>query len=176
MIRRSRAGLVAVAFMAVAVALTACTASPQGSPTSSGATATSAGSSKELPPLTEAYKKWQVDYTHCLRDNGVTIKDPTSDGVIDDSVSHDAAFNAASEKCGEVVGDPPPATEETAMGTEDIYQQQLETAQCLRANGRNVPDPKRGEAWQTDDGSRTPIPQSLWAKCDPWNPNYADGK
>lgn len=167
-ISRSRLA-VALAAPMLLLALAACSAtgSSTGSSSrkdhSSGSDTSSAPRSTSSAPTSSApgtYADWELDFTRCLRDQGIDIKDPDPVTGIDDSVSRDDAYLAASKLCGEKVGGPPTRTKSTA-DLKKMREKSLEIAKCLRDHGINVNDPGPDQALAIEGN----VPDSVMKAC-----------
>lgn len=89
--------------------------------------------------------EWQLDYSACMREQGIDMPDPTAGGAvqaIDPSKIDMAAFEAADTACVEELGAPPVPE---GPSEEEIREQQLELTKCLREQGIDIDDPKPGE-------------------------------
>ncbi|MBB6174770.1 hypothetical protein HNR23_004830 [Nocardiopsis mwathae] len=91
-----------------------------------------------------------VKFAQCMRDNGVDVPDPKGDGMMPalpvEGDDEDAVKNAL-EKCEDLMPMP-----EDDRPEEEIFQDNLEMAKCLRENGIDVEDPKKGEGLAIDLG------------------------
>ncbi|MGG7465171.1 hypothetical protein [Plantibacter sp. YIM 135347] len=108
---------------------------------------------------------WQVSFSACMRDEGIAdYPDPEPDGsmkagmALDDDAA--AAQDAAAEACLTKLGEPP-AGPSGELSAEEVKEQQLKTAKCLRDNGHEVEDPKEGQLMAIDSS----IPQDVIEKC-----------
>lgn len=115
-------------------------------------------------PTGEATEDQAVEFSQCMRENGIDVPDPDPDtGRVplptDGSIDIDSdEFQAAFETCQEFA---PFGDDEDGQDlAEDpaVQDALLEFAQCMRDNGVDVPDPAAGELFgalrgQTDDPS-----------------------
>jgi hypothetical protein len=119
-----------------------------------------AGSSDGATSDDEVTEQEMLDYTECLRDQGLDVADPQVDaegnvafgGLAggqgpqdmsqEDFAEFQEQFQAAQEVCG-----PPPGGGFAGTGGQDqseLEDQMLELANCLRDQGIDVPDPDFG--------------------------------
>lgn len=148
-----RSGLGIVALVAATLALAAC----GGSSSSSGAQVATldSGSSQSAAAntstsTTSSEKSTQdilLEFTQCMRENGVDVPDPTFDengqpqlGGANQAIDpSDPKFQAALQKCQSILqGIQQQFTPENQQALQDAA---LKYAKCMRANGVDVPDP-----------------------------------
>ncbi|MEO6088028.1 MAG: hypothetical protein ABIQ18_33445 [Umezawaea sp.] len=91
----------------------------------------------------ESFDEFQLAFSGCMREHGVNMPDPGSDGSIKiDGGGDPAAFESASNACREQLGTPPaPKGGGKQKTDEEFLADQLKTAKCLREHGVDVPDP-----------------------------------
>jgi len=96
------------------------------------------GAQSEEERLQEA----QLEFARCMRDNGVDVEDPGGDGAVA-ALEMDDETEKALEVCEEKVpmDEFQPSEEELA----EMHERDLELAECLRGEGMDVEDPKKGE-------------------------------
>lgn len=137
--RRSRFA-VAGALTAVLLALVTACASSNTAPDDNGETSGSADSVTSADPEQE-FEDWQLKFAECMRGEGVDMPDPSTDGTGQALPLGDEATEAAARTCHDSVG---PAPSVDGRSDQEIRDQDLEVAQCLRDAGYDVADP-RGE-------------------------------
>lgn len=147
-----RIAALAASIVVLAAALAGCSPADPAARTSTG--------TGSPPAATGSYAEWELDFTHCLREQGIAIDDPDPETGVDD-VPHDDAYLAAAETCAAQLGGPPAAA--GSGDDEGKYQAQLALAKCLRDHGVNVADPPRGQAIAIEGE----IPETAWAACEP---------
>lgn len=148
-----RTGLTGVAAAALLLAALAGCSAPTGEGTADVPSANGSG-------VTDAYPEWELDYTQCLRDNGIDIADPDPVKGVLEQPEHDDAYRAAAATCEQEVGGPP--TNANGYTDQELYDGMLEYAQCLRDNGVDIADPVRGEALIMPEGD---VPQEALDTC-----------
>jgi len=138
---RSRLGVAALGFAALLTLATACTAQDavqENSPSDS-----SSASSSDAPE--KDFLDWQLKFAECMRGEGIDMPDPSSDGMVSVTQPDDQeAFDAAVTLCQDQLGAPPAADNRS---DQEILDEQLKTAKCLRDAGYEVDDPQTGEAF-----------------------------
>lgn len=135
------------------LALTSCAGASQGgSPSTSTSSSPAAVADDQL-----------VEFTQCLRKNGVDVEDPKPGeelkdiaSGLDDSERNE--FRKASQKCKKYL--PDELTEQTPEP--DAL---LAWAKCMRKNGVDVPDPKNGEPDLTGVDRGSPEFQKAMETC-----------
>ncbi|MCD2442517.1 hypothetical protein LQ757_09545 [Agromyces sp. SYSU K20354] len=136
-IRTRRRGFAAalLAAVAVTVALAGCSATTPGA--GAGAeTGSSAGAGGELKSsdADAMFAEWNDKFQDCMKDKGFDL----SSGVLE---ADDAdALNEAANACYEKVGEPP--ADPDVPSNEEINEQMLAFAKCMREAGYDYPDPK----------------------------------
>ena len=82
-----------------------------------------------------------LDFAACMRDNGVDMPDPESDGGMTalPAMGEDDEFEAALEACEGLI-----PVDENAPSDEERFETDLRLAECLRENGIDVDDPEPG--------------------------------
>jgi hypothetical protein len=165
---------VAVASVAAAITLAACGSA--GSPSSNDGDVASLGSTTTAvgatTPSTESAdgstdpQQAMLDYTQCMRDNGIDLPDPqfssaSGGGVISkrvdagDAPAEDAPefdpdsqqFEDADAECQPLLRDAVGSREIDPEEQAEMREQMLAFAQCMRDHGVDFPDPEF-----TDDG------------------------
>ncbi|CAM3615059.1 hypothetical protein NOGI109294_05690 [Nocardiopsis gilva] len=90
-----------------------------------------------------------VKFAQCMRDNGVDVPDPKGEEgampALPRGGDEDDTVKKALEKCDDLMPMP-----EDDRSDEEIFQDNLEMANCLRDNGVDVEDPKKGEGLALD--------------------------
>jgi hypothetical protein len=132
--------ILAALFAVAALGLAACGGGEEEAPASSS----SSSSSSEDEQRREA----GVKFAQCMREQGVDIPDPGTDGrqriqIGPDSGISPDEFERASKECEEYRQQMMPELSEEEQ--EEFRQKALEWARCMRENGIDVPDPQVGE-------------------------------
>ncbi|MFW5415750.1 hypothetical protein J0910_03895 [Nocardiopsis sp. CNT-189] len=96
------------------------------------------GAESEEERLQEA----QLEFARCMRDNGVDMPDPGGDGSVA-ALQMDGKTEKALEACEEEV--PMDEFEPSEKELAEMHERDLELAECLRGEGIEVEDPKKGE-------------------------------
>jgi len=114
---------------------------------------------------TMSFTDWQLANAKCMRAQGVDFPDPSGDGSgqsISMNGSDAEAITAAAKKCHAKLG-PPPAlsASDKAANAAALQKQLVKAAQCYRASGIDVPDPKPGEGIKVPSDA----PSDVVAKC-----------
>lgn len=135
--RPSLGALIAVPLLALSLA--ACTPSGEEGTTPSGG---GGGSSSD----TSDSMAWELDFAACMRKQGLDYPDPEpgAGGIISfGSVDSDrAAWEAASEKCFDELGERPALSpQEQAAADKEFLAWAKKAAECYRENGYDMPDP-----------------------------------
>ncbi|MDA2803462.1 hypothetical protein [Nocardiopsis suaedae] len=81
-----------------------------------------------------------VEFAQCMRDNGIDVEDPKGDGMMPALPAGDGAVEKALEECEDLL---PSSDDERSE--EEVFQENLEMAECLREHGMDIEDPERGE-------------------------------
>lgn len=134
----SRLALLSLA-PALLLAVSACSAG-SGAPEPSGGTPSASPGS---------LADWQLSMAKCMREHGVDVADPSAGGLgttIDSRGLSEDQLTAASEACSAKLGTPPSLTEAEKKAQDEATQKMmLKIADCYRASGVDVPDPKPGQ-------------------------------
>lgn len=156
-ISAKRRGIVATLLAAVAltVVLAGCSASP--GPDERGTAGSSTGANGELKSGDEAaaYAEWSDKFNACMKDKGFDMSTP---GESTSGVDAEAIDNAAND-CFKVVGDPP--ADPNVPSADELNEQMLAFAKCMRAAGYDYPDPK------IDPNGGVAMSQAMPADWDP---------
>ena len=96
-----------------------------------------AGGTRE-PTMEEA----MVDFAACMRENGYDMPDPEGEGMIALPAvdPDDEELMAALEACEDII-----PVDENAPSEEELFQEGLLMAECMREEGFDMPDPERGQ-------------------------------
>jgi hypothetical protein len=84
-------------------------------------------------------------YTSCMRDQGIDMPDPQADGNMvlkaDSGIDPNSEeFKAAQEECGDIMDDA--MSKGGPQDNEEVQDQMLDFAACMRGQGIDFPDPK----------------------------------
>jgi hypothetical protein len=110
----------------------------------------------------ETFEDYQLAFTSCMRDQGVEMPDPNSNGSIQAQTGD--GFMEAAQVCQDELGEPPAAPDAgPSMSDEEQRAEWLEIAACFRDNGFEVPDPGPGESLTVPMDA----PQELFEECAP---------
>lgn len=94
----------------------------------------------------DSFEEYQLAFAACMRDKGIDMADPGDGGQ---SITQaDDAFMEAAEACQTELGTPPSresGSDNVGPSSEELREQHLEIAECLREHGVDVPDPAPGE-------------------------------
>ena len=125
-----RASAYALGAVAAGLLLTGC-----GAP--GGDTGGEASGTRE-PTMEEA----MVDFAACMRENGYDMPDPEGEGVIALPAvdPEDEELMAALEACEDII-----PVDENAPSEEEMFEQDLRIAECMREEGYDMPDPQQGQ-------------------------------
>lgn len=148
-VRRSRLAA-AIAAALLVVSLSACAA-----PGSGGSAQGSSG--KQEDPQ-KAFDEWQLRFAECMRGKGVDMPDPGKDGSTIAIPLDDDAFRTAMDSCMSALGQPPSVD---GKSDQEILDDQLKTAQCLRDAGYPAEDPVKGQAMALPGD----LPEDVMQKC-----------
>lgn len=136
--RTSRARAAALlAIPLLALSLAACSAPP---------TPETEGDATETDP-----KQWALDFAECMREQGIDMEDPGEGGAIGLGPEEETPERqAATQVCLEQVGPSPlgPGSSDGAAGgpsADEMREELLALAKCLRDLGYDVEDPAPGE-------------------------------
>lgn len=154
----------ALALPALLLGLAACSgtaASDAGTSTTSGGSAASSVSSDDIGSMDGyLYDKpifeWQLRYAECMRGQGQSFPDPKVDDVEWSSGDPDA-----SAVCYLELGDVP-APIGGAPTAEEMMEEELQYAECLRDHGVSVADPAAGQGVDSPDD----LPAEVAKACD----------
>ncbi|MFB7841970.1 hypothetical protein [Microbacterium sp. NPDC056052] len=153
--KRSRGALAALAAVPLTIAiLSGCSAGGGGQPSSDRAET----------PSAKSFDDWQLAFAQCMRGEGLDFPDPGKGGLgVTIDQSNAAAFDKASTKCREKLGNPPAAPGDEGKTEEQLQEEALKSAKCFRENGIDMPDPKNGSvaAMPMD------VPPEVLKKCLP---------
>jgi hypothetical protein len=142
MLRQDRRSSLAAALLAtplLLIALAACAGAP---PTDNPG--------PQKSPVADA-GQWALDFAECMRAEGIDMEDPNSNGGVVAMAPSDETpeRQAATETCIEKLGPSPAGNGSRGAGggpsAEEMHEQLLEMAACLRDLGFDVADPKPGE-------------------------------
>jgi hypothetical protein len=120
----------------------------------------------EKPAGTEqTVQDWQVSFSACMRDEGIAdYPDPEPDGTMKAGTTLDdadaQAMETASKTCLEQLGEPP-AGPGGKVTDEELMEQNMKVAQCVRDSGYEMEDPKAGNQMTMSND----IPQDVIEKC-----------
>jgi len=110
--------------------------------TSTPPTSSSTSSSSSADDPDKDFLQWQLKFAECMRGQGQNVSDPEPDGSVTMEMPEDAAaYEAATATCTEEVGAPPA---QTGGAKDNVDEDMLKAAQCLRDAGYDVPDPTGG--------------------------------
>jgi hypothetical protein len=134
--------ILAALFAVAALGLAACGGGEEEAPASSSSSSSSSSSEDEQR------REAGVKFAQCMREQGVDIPDPGTDGgqriqIGPDSGISREEFERASKECDEYRRQMMPNLTEEEQ--EEFRQRALEWARCMRENGIDVPDPQVGE-------------------------------
>lgn len=90
------------------------------------------------PTMEEA----MVEFAACMRENGYDMPDPEGEGMIALPAvdPDDEELVAALEACEDII-----PVDENAPSEEELFQEGLLMAECMREEGFDMPDPERGQ-------------------------------
>jgi hypothetical protein len=129
------------------------------------ATSPQAGSSSAPSFAKMSFSDWQLANAKCMRAQGIDMPDPSADGgsqAMSMSGTDAAAIIAAQKKCQEKLGPPPALSPQEKSADAAAAQKALiKIAQCYRASGVDIPDPKPGEGLKVPSDA----PSDVIAKC-----------
>lgn len=160
--KTSRLALLGATGAILLAALTACSA-----PSSSGAPDVSDSkgpdsSASQNQTADQAFDAWRLELAQCMRDEGFDMPDGTDESAtLSIPEGQEAAWNTASEKCRTKVG---PAPSRDGRSADQVQQDALKLAQCIRDEGYDYKDPEPGEGARA---VRDDIPMEVFEKCDP---------
>ncbi|MDI2124882.1 hypothetical protein [Yinghuangia seranimata] len=110
-----------------------------------------------------------VKYAGCMRDHGIDMPDPSSDGsMMAQAIPADSGDNKkmedASNACRKWL---PNGGEVSEKDKAEQREQSLKMARCLREHGMNVPDPGSGEGLAIDMGADKDKADAAFKACAP---------
>jgi hypothetical protein len=95
----------------------------------------------------DSFEDYQLSFARCMREHGIDMPDPSADGSVKiPAVKDMTAFTEASDACQKKLGQPPAPDGQAPKSDDERLAEGVKTAECFRAHGLNVPDPKPGEA------------------------------
>ncbi|MCP2637197.1 hypothetical protein K0817_011570 [Microbacterium sp. HD4P20] len=144
-----------VALVFAGVAFTGCSNSPG----TEGSNDQSRTGDSEQTPSFSTDEEFQLAFAECMREQGIDMPDPGSDGAHIEAGSGDG-FTEAAEVCLDELGAPPSGSG-GARPSDEQHEIFLEMAQCFRDNGLDVPDPAPGESLTVPMDA----PQELFEEC-----------
>ena len=101
-------------------------------------------------------QQWAIDYAGCMREHGIDMEDPNAEGgtVASGPVDETPARQEATKACIEKIGPSPVGDSSGSEGSssssgggasgEELREQLLDLAKCLREEGFDVEDPEPG--------------------------------
>lgn len=148
----SRLTAAALAIPLLLGALTAC-GTDDDTPDAGGGTDGGTGSDTSS---SQSFDDYQLAFASCMRDQGVDMPDPSSDGSIEAHASD--GFMEAAEACQAELGEPPAAPGAGPQKSEEEQRAEwLKIAACFRDQGYDVPDPGPGESITIPGDAPEPI-------------------
>lgn len=113
----------------------------------------------------ETVEDYQLAFAACMRDQGIDMPDPNSDGSVGGIEAQAGdGFMEAAEACQGELGEPPAAPGAgPSMSDEEMRTESLEIAACFRDNGFDVPDPGPGESLTLP----MDVPEDVFEECAP---------
>lgn len=163
--RLRRFGLTASLLLAIVLVATACSGGSAGPGVAGqGTSSTPSASASPVGDLREA----QLAYAKCMREHGISdFPDPEPGGGIaiegepgGDLDPESPQFQAAHDACKSLLPALPPEDEQ------EIREEMLAYARCMREHGFPVPDPEPGEGLDLDAGEHPEL--------DPSNPRFQE--
>ena len=95
------------------------------------------------------FREAALEFAECMRKNGVDMPDPDESGMFEITPEtqpdpNDPTFRRAQERCGKILENarPPELSEEDRQ---ELEEQTLAFARCMRKQGIDVPDPGQSE-------------------------------
>ncbi|MEV2278755.1 hypothetical protein AB0I72_24525 [Nocardiopsis sp. NPDC049922] len=90
------------------------------------------------PTMEEA----MADFAACMRENGYDMPDPEGEGMVALPAADpdDEELMAALEACEDII-----PVDENAPSEEEMFEQSLLVAECMREEGYDMPDPEPGQ-------------------------------
>ncbi|MBP2328400.1 hypothetical protein JOF56_008785 [Kibdelosporangium banguiense] len=112
-----------------------------------------------------SFEEFQLALSKCMREQGVNMPDPESDGGLKIQNGGDmTAFNEAATKCRDKVGNPPPQEGgEKGKSDEEMLADHLKIAKCLREHGVEVKDPTASAPLEVPENA----PEQALTTCAP---------
>lgn len=130
-----------LAVLPVVLGLGACGGNADDSGVASGGTATAGAPVSAAPSLDP--RDAQLQFAQCMRQNGVNVPDPDPGQPFAVPAGADPAkVRAAQQKCQSILQAGGLGTGSNDPTAQDAM---VKLAQCMRAHGVNVPDPKPGQ-------------------------------
>lgn len=114
-----------LAAAALTVALSGCSAADPG-----------AGGELDSGDAEAIYTEWNDKFQDCMKDRGFDLSNTSESISADDAEALNEAANACYEKVGEPPADP------DVPSNEEINEQMLAFAKCMREAGYDYPDPE----------------------------------
>jgi hypothetical protein len=113
----------------------------------------------------ETFEDYQLAFAACMRDQGIDMPDPNSDGSVGGIEAQAGdGFVEAAGVCQDELGEPPAAPGAgPSMSDEEMRAESLEIAACFRDNGFEVPDPGPGESLTLP----MDVPDDVFEECAP---------
>ncbi|MFC9559626.1 hypothetical protein [Agromyces sp. NPDC056965] len=131
-IRTKRRGFATalLAAVAVTVALAGCSVAPGSGGDGAGGGELESGNAEAI------YAEWNDKFQDCMKDKGFDLSDMSESISTDDA----EAMTEAADACYEKVGEPP--ADPNVPSNEELNEQMLAFAKCMREAGYDYPDPK----------------------------------
>jgi hypothetical protein len=117
-----------------------------------GATAAASASAGSADP---------AQWTKCLRDNGIDVRDPDPGTGAINLPSESPALTAAMGKCQQY--SPAQGSTGAKVGDPEQQQQRIKFAKCMRGQGVDWPDPVAGQPMKLS--TQTPGMMAAFQKC-----------
>lgn len=92
----------------------------------------------------EGTLQWRLEFAECMRGQGIDMEDPAPNGAVPATGPEDETpeRQAATEFCLEELGAPP--VQPGGETEQQVHEDQLVIAKCLREQGFDVADPEPG--------------------------------
>ncbi|MFE6734724.1 hypothetical protein [Microbacterium sp. NPDC057650] len=137
-ISTKRHGVAAALLAAVAltVALAGCSASPGSDDRGSSGSSTGANGDLKSGDEAAAYAEWSDKFNACMKDKGFDMSTPGESNSQADA----EAMTKAADGCYKKVGEPP--ADPNVPSNDELNEQMLAFAKCMRDAGYDYPDPK----------------------------------
>lgn len=84
-----------------------------------------------------------LDFAACMRDNGIDMPDPDEEDIriaLPGGDEDEETLMAATEECEDLL-----PVDEDAPSEEEMFEESLRIAECMRENGIDVDDPEPGQ-------------------------------